>query len=290
MNKINKNILLEKYDIFIDNYFLDKYCEVINNSIKNEMETFEKHHIIPKAYYKANNIPIDNTENNIVSLTVFDHLLAHYYLYYCISDITLKNKLAFAFNAMKNGQQGHLLTLSEEDFIKELPNYCSLRNVNYWKGRKRSEANIIKQKNRRHSEETKRKIGLANQRKTPSAETRNKMSESAKNRTDNRGRGTKRSPEYCEKMKKIHLGEKQSEETKRKRSNSIHQLKWFNDGVNNIRAITCPKGFKEGRIIKFSEDSKKKFSQLGKKWYNDGYKNIMSFEYPEGFKPGRIKK
>lgn len=40
----------------------------------------QKHHIIPKAWYKHNNYEIDNTDDNIVLLTIAEHVKVHYYL------------------------------------------------------------------------------------------------------------------------------------------------------------------------------------------------------------------
>lgn len=41
----------------------------------------ELHHKIPKFYFKMNNLNIDNSNFNLVSLTKADHFLAHYYLW-----------------------------------------------------------------------------------------------------------------------------------------------------------------------------------------------------------------
>ena len=70
--------------IFIDNEYLDKYIYLINNYSKQytKFET-QRHHIIPRAYFKHNKIKLDNSKANIVCLTYKDHILAHYYLYKC---------------------------------------------------------------------------------------------------------------------------------------------------------------------------------------------------------------
>ena len=103
---------------------------------------------------------------------------------------------------------------------------------------------------------------------------------------------------------------------------------WFNNGVNNILADTCPEGFVPGRLGNFtlSEEAKQKkreleknmteeqrkarsekFSKIfkgriiteetkaniskankGRKYYNNGVIEVMRFECPEGFVPGRV--
>lgn len=84
---VSKELLLQ-CNYFINNEYLDKYVELINENcntcyIKN---VTNNHHIIPKSYYKRLEIPIDNSSNNIVTLLFKDHVLAHYYLYLCSSN------------------------------------------------------------------------------------------------------------------------------------------------------------------------------------------------------------
>lgn len=70
--------------IFIDNEYLDKYICLINNNAKPYIKfKTQKHHIIPRAYFKYNKLKLDNSKSNIVCLEYKDHILAHYYLYKC---------------------------------------------------------------------------------------------------------------------------------------------------------------------------------------------------------------
>lgn len=39
------------------------------------------HHKIPKFYYKMNSLDVDNSDDNLVSLSKADHFLAHYYIW-----------------------------------------------------------------------------------------------------------------------------------------------------------------------------------------------------------------
>ena len=72
-------------DLVIDNEYLDKYCELIESNKNTKREKFktQKHHIIPRYYYKYNNLEIDNSKENLVNLLYKDHILAHYYLCMC---------------------------------------------------------------------------------------------------------------------------------------------------------------------------------------------------------------
>lgn len=84
-NKLKNKLLNIKY--CVDNIYLDKYCELIVNCKQRncDSELAEVHHIVPKNYFKFNKKPIDDSKNNLVKLSVFDHVLAHYYLSLCTS-------------------------------------------------------------------------------------------------------------------------------------------------------------------------------------------------------------
>ena len=64
-----------------------------------------------------------------------------------------------------------------------------------------------------------------------SEETRKKISESKK--------GKQHSAEACKKMSEAHKG----------KPSCIKGTNWYNNGVKNIRAKTCPEGFVPGRIV-----------------------------------------
>ncbi len=95
-----KQILLNT-NCFEDNEWLDKYCELIeiNKDTQAEKGKTNKHHIIPKCYYKNNNLAIDNSQENLVNLFYKDHILVHYYLCLCTKD-KLKHQLEYAFKRM----------------------------------------------------------------------------------------------------------------------------------------------------------------------------------------------
>ncbi len=86
---------LLSFDQFEDNNYLDLYCNIIkaNNSTTKEKYKTQKHHIIPRCYFKYNSLDIDNSENNLVNLLYKDHILAHYYLCLCCCDSILSYKL-----------------------------------------------------------------------------------------------------------------------------------------------------------------------------------------------------
>lgn len=73
----------------IDNLYLEKYIDLIeqNRNTKKERFKTQKHHIIPRCFYKANGTKVDNSEKNTVNLSYRDHILAHYYLAMCTSGV-----------------------------------------------------------------------------------------------------------------------------------------------------------------------------------------------------------
>ena len=74
-----------KTNNFIDNKYLDLYIDLIFKNQYTPVIKFktQKHHILPKSFFKINNLPLDNSNDNVVNLLYKDHVLAHYYLSFC---------------------------------------------------------------------------------------------------------------------------------------------------------------------------------------------------------------
>ena len=117
-----KNTLLS-LDLVIDNEYLDKYVELIESNLTTKRQKYktERHHIIPRVYYKHikdksysswNNKHEVNTEN-VVNLLYKDHILAHYYLVNCAKEEWFKESMSMAFLMMT-----FYTKLSEDDIIK----------------------------------------------------------------------------------------------------------------------------------------------------------------------------
>ena len=85
--------------VFEDNEYLDFYCDLIESNRNTKREKFktQKHHIIPRCYFKYKNLEIDNSKNNLVNLSYVNHIMAHYYLCLCINNLELKYKLQDGF-------------------------------------------------------------------------------------------------------------------------------------------------------------------------------------------------
>lgn len=280
----------------IENENLEKYIKIVTHP---DTEGYvERHHILPVSYFRLKNIPIDNSSTNIVTLSAYNHLLAHYYLYGCISNPMLRSRLAFAFVFMQKSQQGLKLKSTEAEFLAALPAYSNIIEDNYqfhsacWKGKRRSRESVERSiaTRMKNKDVIYAKIAKSNKGKHRSFECKLRMSESAKRRDPSTfARGFNLTEEQKQHLREINLGKKQSEETKQKRRESLHKLQWFTNGEVDVRSETCPDGYYPGRTYKMDEQTKSKCSQAGKKWFNNGVKNTMAESCPEGFIPGRLK-
>lgn len=78
-----KSFLLDN-EICVNNKYLTKYVNLIIKNISNiKQYGYDKHHIIPRYYYKHIKQKIDNSETNLIFLSRSDHILAHIYLCFC---------------------------------------------------------------------------------------------------------------------------------------------------------------------------------------------------------------
>lgn len=104
MLDIYNTLKTQKY--FIDNEYLQKYCQVIERNRRTPVRArvTHKHHIVPKCWFKLTNSEINNELNNLVNLPYREHFLAHYYLCLCTEDpFKYANQLALmCLQSLKN--------------------------------------------------------------------------------------------------------------------------------------------------------------------------------------------
>ena len=72
--KLKQKLLDTGY--FIDNDYLDHYVDLICTEFVNQ-GYIEKHHILPRAYFAAEGLKLDNSVMNIKKLSYADHCKAH---------------------------------------------------------------------------------------------------------------------------------------------------------------------------------------------------------------------
>lgn len=124
---------------FINNEYLDKYCNLIIENLETKIQPdniTENHHILQVAYFKNLCLPIDNSKDNLVNLLYKDHVLAHQYLALCtLKFLEVANILAF--NLMVN----YSLDFTQEINLQQLNDLQELKSKwgeNYLKTRVKS--------------------------------------------------------------------------------------------------------------------------------------------------------
>lgn len=96
--------------IFENNEYFNKYVEIVfenkdRKRKKKDKPFFDKHHIIPKYYFKDNNLEVDNSKENLVVLTLKEHILVHYYLYESSKGLKYKYYNLLALSVMIYGKK-----------------------------------------------------------------------------------------------------------------------------------------------------------------------------------------
>lgn len=140
-------------DVFEYNQHFVAMMNIINSSRLNTPKEGHKHHIIPKCWFKMNNIPIDNSEANLALLSYEDHVKVHKLAYMCAKGSIFKGKMAYAYHRLTKGQ-----IVANDCFKGE-------KCANYGK---------------HHSEESRKKMSEARKGRTVSEKWRRSMSEAVK--------------------------------------------------------------------------------------------------------------
>lgn len=152
---IIKNVLKQKLlntGLFLANEYLDEYINlVLSNNIT--VGYTEKHHILQRNYFKKSGLPVDNSPDNLITLSYCDHCKAHWLLYFCTTGylkkaneasiryivemykvLTGKDRNKFEFNdydfqllqsymtSIVNDENSRYWTEAEVDYLKK--NYC----------------------------------------------------------------------------------------------------------------------------------------------------------------------
>lgn len=139
--------------VFEYNQHFVAMMNIINASKLNPPESGHKHHIIPKCWFKMNNLPIDNSDNNLVLLTNEDHIKVHKLSMLCAATPQLKSKMGFAVKRLLKGN------FSGMHHTEESKKKISANNAHYWKGKVPPGA--IANKGREFTEEHRRKLSEA---------------------------------------------------------------------------------------------------------------------------------
>ena len=256
------------WDLYFDTF--SEYWEKIQK-IYEENDGYPKivvknrnlHHKFMRSFSRLEGAEIDNDKDNLVSLSLPDHLRVHFYLYKC-TKAGFRNRTAQPVRFMLKKALSHVTEETIEQVIKDW-DYSVLHEAPN-RGKPRSEETKKKiseaRKGKHLSEETKRKISESvkgkpawNKGKHLSEEAKRKLSEANKGERNHRY-GKHHSEETKRKMSEAHKGKKFSEEHKKRISESVKG--------KQISEETKRKMSEAHKAKKFSEETKKKISEARK--------------------------
>lgn len=87
--------------VFEYNQHFVAMMNIINSAKLNPPSKGHNHHIIPRCWFKKNNLQVDNSKDNLVLLTPEDHAKVHKLAYLC-SKNEIKASLRFAYYMTNN--------------------------------------------------------------------------------------------------------------------------------------------------------------------------------------------
>lgn len=90
-------------DVYEYNQHFVAMMNIINAARLMPPAKGHNHHIIPKCWFKMNNLPVDNSKDNIVLLTEDAHLKVHRLAMLCSVDSVMRSKQAFAIKRLMKG-------------------------------------------------------------------------------------------------------------------------------------------------------------------------------------------
>ena len=184
---------------------------IINSARLNPPESGHKHHIIPKCWFRMNNLPVDNSKDNLVLLSYEDHIKVHKLAILCSDTKEMASKMGYAVHRLLKGQ---------------------FKGIH-------------------HTEETKQKMSETHKGRTFSDESRRKMSEAAKNKVLSEEHRRKISEATRGKNNPMYGKQHTDAQRKKMSESLKGQNKgthWYNDGKVNMRSYTCPEGFVKGKL------------------------------------------
>ena len=154
-------------EVFEYNQHFVAMMNIINAARLNPPTKGHKHHIIPRCWFKMNNLPVDNSKDNLILLTLEDHIKVHKLASLCSVDTHIKYAMLSSIGILSRGERPlgihpseatkakirktvHEYYESNKDLHSERTKKGMERvdrdKLAYWKGKNRSEESINKTK------------------------------------------------------------------------------------------------------------------------------------------------
>lgn len=181
-----------------DNEYWERVLEIFEKNEKypkKKVSNRNLHHKFPRSFSKMLGEPVDNDSDNLISLSLADHFLVHYY-YYLLAKKGFRQRMATAFTFMAKKCLKYMTPDTAEQMAKDYEEARAIANqhiseIHKGKGHPQTEETKIKIRKanlgKHHSNETKQLISDMNKQgkcgmlgKQHSNETKRKMSTSAK--------------------------------------------------------------------------------------------------------------
>lgn len=180
---------------------------VINAARLNPPESGHKHHIVPRCWFKMNNLPIDNSKDNLVLLSYEDHVKVHKLMTICAGNDDLCRRYKFAFCRLS---------------------CCNTLGLKHSEESKRKMS--IAHKGKKFTDEHRRKLSESHKGKKMSEEARRHISEAKKGHTAT-DETLKKMSEAFSGDKNPMFGKKHSEEARKKMSEAKKGKMSWNKGI-----------------------------------------------------------
>ena len=179
-------------EVFTYNQHFVAMMNIINASRLNPPKCGHKHHIIPKCWFKLHNLPIDNSDDNLVLLSYEDHIKVHKLAILCAATPEMKSKMGFAVHRLL---KGHFSGLHHTEETKKKLSNCrkGKHSATGWKHTEEAKKKISEQKKghlgfwngKKMTEEHRTKLSDSHKGIIRSEETKKKMSNSHKGKPSN---------------------------------------------------------------------------------------------------------
>lgn len=175
-----------------DNPYWQRVLDIFAKNEKYEKKVVSNrnlHHKFPRSFSKLLGESVDNDKDNLISLSLADHFLVHYY-YYLLAKKGYRQSMATAFRLMARKGLKYLTPGTAEAMAKDYAEAKAIADQyvgDVWKGK-------------HHTEETKAKMSESQRSSGKCVEWRDKLHEMNKGHTA-WNKGKKYSEEHKQKLR-----------------------------------------------------------------------------------------